>query len=100
MKNIVIATLDINSKTFVVYMAIREQEKMQVYSKKQAQIEAQVGALLFNKASAEVSAELSNYSDVISAEYVTELSENTGINEYAIKLEEGKQLYFGPTYSL
>ena len=29
-----------------------------------------------------------------------ELSENTGMNKYAIKLEEGKQPLFGPIYSL
>ena len=29
-----------------------------------------------------------------------ELPENTGINEHAIKLEEGKQAPFGPIYSL
>ena len=29
-----------------------------------------------------------------------ELSENIGMNEYIIKLEEGKQLLFGPIYSL
>ena len=31
---------------------------------------------------------------------VAEIPENTGINEYAIELEEGKQSYFGPIYSL
>ena len=29
-----------------------------------------------------------------------ELSENTEMNKYAIKLEEDKQLLFGPIYSL
>ena len=69
---------------------------MPVHSKKQAQ----VGALLFNKASTDVPAEYSNYSDVFSAEYVAELSENYGINEHVIKLEEGKQPLFGSIYSL
>ena len=32
--------------------------------------------------------------------YIAELPENTGINEHAIKLEEGKQLFFGLIYSL
>ena len=31
---------------------------------------------------------------------MAELSKNTGINEHAIKLEENKQLSFGPIYSL
>ena len=44
--------------------------------------------------------EYCNYSDVFLAENAAELPENTGINEHAIKLEEGKQPLFGPIYSL
>ena len=73
---------------------------MLVHSKKQAQIKAHVGALLFNKAPIEVLAKYSNYSNVFSVEHVAELSKNTGINEYAIKLEEDKQPSFGLIYSL
>ena len=65
---------------------------MPMYSKKQAQIEAQVKALLFNKALTEVSTEYFDYSNVFSAKYIVEITENTGINEHAIKLEKGKQL--------
>ena len=39
-KNFVIAALHANNKTFVVHMAIREQEKMPVHFEKQAQIKA------------------------------------------------------------
>ena len=99
-KDFIIAALDANSETFVVHVAIREREKMPVHSKKQAQIEAQVGALLFNKAPTEVPAEYSDYSNVFLAEHTAELLENTGINEHAIKLEEGKQPLFGPIYTL
>ena len=75
---------------------------MPVHSERQAQIEAedhidaqgqsraQVGALIFNKAPTEVPAEYSDYSNVFSAENAAELPENTGMNEYTIKLEEGK----------
>ena len=45
-------------------------------------------------------AKYSNYSDVFSAKYKAELPENTRINKHAIKLEEGKQLFFVPIYSL
>ena len=69
---------------------------MPVHSKKQAQ----VGALLFDKAFTKVPAEYSDYSNVFSTENATELPENTGINEHAIKLEEDKQPLFGPIYSL
>ena len=99
-KDFVIVALDANSKIFVIYMAIREQEKIPVHFKKQAQIKAQVGALLFNKAFTKIPAEYSDYSNVFSAEYAVELPENTGMNEYAIKLEEGKQPLFEPIYSL
>ena len=88
--------MDVNSETFVMHVAIREQEKMPVHSKRQAQ----VGALLFDEASTEILAEYSNYSDVFSVENAAELPENTGINEHAIKLEKSKQQLFGPIYSL
>ena len=63
-KDFVIAALDANSKTFMMHMAIWEWEKMPVHSKRQAQ----VGALLFNKAPTEVPAEYSNYNNVFSVE--------------------------------
>ena len=88
--------LDINNKTFVMYVAIRKQEKMLVYFKIQAQVEA----LIFNKAPIEVPAEYSNYSNVFSAENAVELLENTEMNEYAIKLKKGKYVPFGPIYRL
>ena len=69
---------------------------MPVYSEKQAQ----VGALLFNEAFTEVLAKYSDNSNIFSVENAAELPENTGMNKHAIKLEEGKQLLFGPIYSL
>ena len=96
LKEFVIAALDVDSETFVVHVAIREQEEMLVHSKRQAQ----VGALLFDKAPTKVPAEYSDYSNVFSAENAAELPENTGMNEHAIELEEGKQPPFGPIYSL
>ena len=53
-------------------------------SKKQAQ----VGVLLFDKASTEVPVEYSDYSDVFSVENAAELPENIGMNKHAIKLKE------------
>ena len=88
--------LDIDSKTFVVYVTIGKQEEILVHSEKQAQI----GALLFNKAFTEVLAEYSDYSNVFSAKNAVKLLENTRINEHVIKLEKGKQPSFGLIYSL
>ena len=111
-KKFVIAALDADNETFVMHVAIREREKMPVHSERQVQIEAeayidvqgqsgaQVGALIFNKAPTEVSVKYSNYSNVFSAENAAELPENTGMNEHAIKLEEGKQPPFELIYSL
>ena len=92
----VIAAMDADNKTFVIHVAIWEQEEMPVHSERQAQVRV----LLFDKAFTLVPAEYSNYSDVFSAENAAELPENTGINEHLIKLEKGKQLPFGPIYSL
>ena len=88
--------MDVNNKMFVVYIAIWEQEKMLVHSRKQAYIRA----LLFDKASTEILAEYSNYNNIFSAENAVELPENIGINEHVIKLEENKQPLFVPIYSL
>ena len=103
-KEFVIAALNADSKTFIVHVAIREQEEIAIDLGRKAQIEAQneaqVGALLFDKVLTEVPAEYSDYSDVFLAENAVELPENIGMNEHAIKLEEGKQPSFGSIYSL
>ena len=78
--------MNVNNKTFVIHMTIQEQEEILVHFKKQAQ----VGALLFNKAPTEVLVEYFDYNNIFLIEYIAELLENTRINEYAIKLKEGK----------
>ena len=110
LKKFVIAALDADSEIFVVHVAIQEREKMAIDPAKKAQIKAQseaqiqngakVGAILFDEAPIEVAAEYSDYSDVFLAENAAELLEITRMNEYAIKLEKGKQPPFGPIYSL
>ena len=109
-KEFVIAALDADSNTFVVYMAIWEQKKLAMDPDKKTQIKAQskakilnkaqVGALLFDEASTEVPTEYFNYSNVFLAENVVELPENTGMNKHTIKLKKGKKPLFGPFYSL
>ena len=95
-KDFIIAVLDANSETFVVHVAIREQEEMPVHSKKQVQ----VGALLFNKTLTKVLAEYFDYSNVFLMEYIAKLLKNTGINKHTIELEKDKQPPFGLIYSL
>ena len=96
LKEFVIAVLDADNKTFMMHIVIREQKQMLVHFEKQVQVRAP----LFNKAPIEVPVEYSNYSNVFSAENVAELSENTGMNQHAIKLKKGKQPPFGLIYSL
>ena len=78
--------MNVNNKTFVIHMIIRKQGKMPMYSEKQAQVEV----LLFDKAFTKISVEYSDYSNIFLVENAAKLLENTGINEYAIKLEEDK----------
>ena len=77
--------MDADSKTFIVHVAIREQEEMPVHAERQAQ----VGALLFDEAPTEVPTEYSDYSDVFLMENAAELPENTRMNEHAIELKKG-----------
>ena len=57
---------------------------------KKAQIEAHVGALIFNEALTVVPAKYFDYSNVFSAENIAKLLEHIGINDHAIELEEDK----------
>ena len=95
-KEFVIAALDIDSKIFVIHIAIWAQEEMPVHFKKKAQVRA----LLFNEAPTEVPVEYFDYSNIFSAENTAEIPDNTKMNEHAIKLEKDKQPSFGPIYSL
>ena len=69
---------------------------MPMHSEKQVQVEA----LLFDKAFIKILIKYSNYSNVFLVKNIVELSENTGINEYTIKLEKSKQSSFRSIYSL
>ena len=97
-----------DSKIFVIYMAIQKREEMiidlikkvQIETQSGSQIKAQVGALLLNKALTKVLTEYFDYSNVFSAKNAVKLLENTQMNEHAIKLEEDKQPLFRPIYSL
>ena len=65
---------------------------MPVYFEKQAQI----GALLFDKAPTKVPAEYSDYSNFFLVENITELPKHIKINYHAIELKKSKQPPFGP----
>ena len=81
-------------------MAIWEQEKKPIYFKKQAQIKAQIEALLFNKAFIEVSVKYSDYSNVFSVKNAIKFLKNSRMSDHAIKLEKDKLPPFESIYSL
>ena len=77
-------------------MAINPIKKAQI----KAQNRDQVRILLFDEVLMAVLAEYSDYNNIFLAENVAKLSEYIKINDYAIKLEENKQLSFGCIYNL
>lgn len=79
-----------------MYVAIWKQKKIPVHSEKQAQI----GAPIFNRASTIIFVKYSDYSNIFLTKNTTEFPKHTGINNHAIKLKEGNQLFFGPINSL
>ncbi len=88
------AVLDENSETFVLHVATLEATT--IYPSQAAQI----AALQWDKAPTEIPAKYSDYADVFSSDLAMELPENTGMNEHAIELMEGKQPPYGPIYAL
>ena len=56
--------------------------------------------MIADKAPVAIPAEYSDFKDVFSKESAAVLPEHTKINTHAINLEEGKQLPYGPIYSL
>ena len=56
--------------------------------------------MLFDKIPIKILAKYFNYNKVFLEENVTKLLEYTKINNHIIKLEESKQLFFKPIYSL
>ena len=61
---------------------------------------AQILALIQNEASTEVPPKYADYADVFSFDLTIELPKNTYINEYGIKLQDGKQPFYRPIYIL
>ena len=92
------AALDEESETFVVHVAALEAllARMAIHPLQ----EAQILALIQDKAPTKVSSEYADYADVFSFDLAMELPENTGINKHAIELQDGKQPPYGPIYSL
>ncbi len=90
------AALNKNSKTFVIYVLALAVAESSIHPFQTAQI----AALLWNKVLTEIPVKYFDYADVFSSDLAMELPENTGINEYVIKLIDGKQSPYGPIYAL
>ena len=82
-----------NINPFVVHISSLG-SRITIYPAKKAQI-----ALLLAK-KVTVSAKYLDFINVLLEKSLNVFSEQTGVNKHAIKLEEGKQLSYGPIYSL
>ena len=88
--------LDKNSETFVVNVATLEALKLAIHLS-QAPF---LVAIQQNKPPTEIPSEYIDYAGVFSLDLVMQLPEKSSINVHAIELIEGKQLLYGPIYSL
>ena len=92
------AALDKKSETFVMHVATLEAPFAgMAINPLQA---AQILALIQKKAPTKVPPKYADYADIFLFDLPMELPENTGINEYAIKLQDDKQPPYGQIYSL
>lgn len=92
------AALDENAETFVVHIAALEgpEPAMSIHPFRAPLL----AALQQDKAPTEISPKYAYYADVFPTNLAMELPENTGMNEHAIELIEGKQPPYRPIYSL
>ncbi len=88
------AALDENSETFVIHVSALEATTIHPFQA------GQIAALQWDKAPTKIPAEYSDYADVFLSDLAIELPKNTGLNEHAIELVEGKQPRYGPIYAL
>ena len=75
---------------FIKKVQIKAQVKTQI----KTQVKAQIKTLLFNKTPTTILVEYSNYSNVFIIENISKFPKYFGINNYAIKLEKNKHLFF------
>ena len=80
--------MDEEFETFVVYVAALEAPlaRMTIHPSQ----EAQISALIQNKALTKIPSEYADYADVFSFDLTIKLPENTGINKDAIEMQDGK----------
>ncbi len=90
------AALDENLETFIMHVSALDIAESLIHPFRAAQI----ATLQWDKASTKILAEYSDYAYAFPSDLAMELPENTGMNEHAIELIEGKQLPYRPIYIL
>ena len=89
-------TLNISNKTFIIYIAIKNLEKMAIYPKQKAQIriqvlsKAKIRVLFFDKNFIAILAKYSDSSNIFSIENIIKFLKYNKMNNYAIKLNKKK----------
>ena len=99
-KEFAAAALDPGHETFVVHEASLESPSSTQKGDVHPFCRVQIAALVVNEAPNSISIKYSDFEDVFFLELVSEFSENTGINDYAIELVDDWQPPYGPIYSL
>lgn len=95
--NFVKLVLNENYKTFFIHIAtLKIPATMLIYP---SQI-AQIAALLWDNAPTKIPAKYANYANIFSFDLAIKISENTGINKYAIEVVKGKQSSYRLIYTL
>lgn len=97
-KKFVIAALDADNETFVVYVTALniKNRNMAVHSSTAAQIEL----LKANKSLTTIPLEYFDYTDIFLPEFTAKLPEHSGINNHIIELDDGNPLLYCVIYSL
>lgn len=90
-------TLDENSETFVVHIVALNVESSMLIN---FSMIGQVVSPQANKATTKITTEYSKYTYIFLTDLAMKLSKYTEINNYAIKLKDGKQLLYSLIYSL
>ena len=90
---------------FIVHVAALKTPKMTIHPLQAIQViggkSVQFTALQQEKAPTKIPPEYADYANVfLFSKLAIELPENTDINKHAVELKDGKQLPYGPIYSL
>lgn len=95
-KKFAIKELDIDNKTFVVYITALDTKFLYIHNFWVAQI----WLLKVKEALTLIPAKYSDYTDIFLSEFTVEIPEYISINDYSIKLKENKQPLYSIIYSL